>query len=92
MAERDEKVKTLSMKVKEENEKADLKLNIQNTKIMASCPTTSWQIDGVKVKKVAYFIFWSLKSLQTVTVAMKLKDICSLKGKLDKPKEKVKVK
>ena len=57
MAEREEKVKTLSMKVKEENEKADLKLNIQKTKIMASCPTTSWQIDGETMETVTDFIF-----------------------------------
>ena len=61
-----------------------MKLNSKKKKkkAMASGLITSWQIDGVKVKKVAYFIFWSLKSLQTVTVAMKLKDICSLEGNL----------
>ena len=82
MAESKEELKSLLMKVKVESEKAGLKLNIQKMKIMASILITSWQIDGVKVKKVAYFIFWSLKSLQTVTVAMKLKDICSLEEKL----------
>ena len=82
MAESEEELKSLLMKVKEASEKVGLKLNIQKTKIMASSPITLWQIDGVKVKKVAYFIFWSLKSLQTVTVAMKLKDICSLEGNL----------
>ena len=67
------------MKVKEESEKVGLKLNIQKTKIMASGPITSWQIDG---KTVADFFFWAPKSLQMVTVAMKLKDSYSLEGKL----------
>ena len=67
------------MKVKEESEKVDLKLNIQKTKIMASGPITSWQIDG---ETVTDFIFWALKSLQMVTAAMKLKDTYSLEGKL----------
>ena len=67
------------MKVKEESEKVGLKLNIQKTKIMASGPITSWQIDG---ETVADFIFWDPKSLQMVTAAMKLKDIYSLEGKL----------
>ena len=80
MAESEEKLKSLLMKVREENEKVGLKLNIQKTKILTSSPITSWQIDGVQVEKVACFIFWSLKSLQTV--AMKLKDICSLEGNL----------
>ena len=70
------------MKVKEESEKVDLKLNIQKTKIMAYDPITSWQIDGETVETVADFIFWPPKSLQMVTVAMKLKDIYSLEGKL----------
>ena len=70
------------MKVTEETEKAGLKLNSQKTKIMASGPITSWQIDGETVETVADFIFWAPKSLQTVTTAMKLKDACSLEGKL----------
>ena len=65
-----------------ESEKVGLKLNIQKTKIMASGPITSWQIDGETVKTVADFIFWALKSLQMVTAAMKLKDSCSLEKKL----------
>ena len=69
-------------KVQEENEKGGLKLNIQKTKIMASGPITSWQIDGEIVETVSDFIFWAPKSLQMVTVAMKLKDAYSLEGKL----------
>ena len=71
------------MKVKEESEKAGLKLNIQKTKIMASGPITSWQIDGETMETVADFVFfWAPKSLQMVIVAMKLKDTCSLEKKL----------
>ena len=70
------------MKVKEENEKAGLKFNIQKTKIMASSPVTSWQIDGETVETVADFYFWAPKSLQMVIAAMKLKDTYSLEGKL----------
>ena len=70
------------MKVKVESEKVGLKLNIQKTKIMASSPITSWEIDGETVETVSDFIFWAPKSLQTVTEAMKLKDIYSLEGKL----------
>ena len=70
------------MKVKEESEKVGLKLNIQKTKIRASGPITSWQIDGEKVETVTDFIFWAPKSLQMVTAAMKLKDTYSLEGKL----------
>ena len=70
------------MKVKEESEKVGLKLNIQQTKIMASGPITSWQIDGETVETVADFIFWAPKSLQMVNAAMKLKDTYSLEGKL----------
>ena len=70
------------MKVKEESGKVGLKLNIQKTKIMASGPITSWQIDGETVETVADFSFWAPKSLQMVTVAMKLKDAYSLEGKL----------
>ena len=82
LAESEEELKSLLMKVKEESEKVDLKLNIQKTKPMASGPVTSWQIDGETVETVADFIFWAPKSLQMVTAAMKLKDVCSLKGKL----------
>ena len=73
---------SLLMKEKEESEKVGLKLNIQKTKIMASCPITSWQIDGETVETVADFILWAPKSLQMVTAAMKLKDAYSLEGKL----------
>ena len=70
------------MKVKEESEKVSLKFNIQKTKIMASGPTTSWQIEGEKMETVIDFIFLGSKILQMVTVAMKLKDACSLEEKL----------
>ena len=70
------------MKMKEEREKVGLKLNIQKTKIMASIPITSWQIDGETVETVSDFIFGGFKSLQMVTAAMKLKDAYSLEGKL----------
>ena len=70
------------MKVKEESEKVGLKPNIQKTKIMASGPITSWQINGETVETVSDFIFWAPKSLQMVTAAMKLKDAYSLEGKL----------
>ena len=70
------------MKVKEESENVGLKLNIQKTKIMASSPITSWQIDGETVETVADLIFLVPKSLQMVTAAMKLKDVCSLEEKL----------
>ena len=82
MAESEEKLKSLLMKVKEEREKVGLKLNIKKTKIMASGPFISWQIDGETVETVADFIFWAPKSLQMVIAAMKLKDACSLEGKL----------
>jgi len=82
MAESEEELKSLLMKVKEESEKVGLKLNIQKTKIMASGPITSWEIDGETVETVSYFIFWAPKSLQMVTTAMKLKDAYSLEGKL----------
>ena len=72
MAESKEELKSLVMKVKEESEKVGLRLNIQKTKIMASSPTTSWQIDGETVDIVADFLFWAPKSLQMVTAAMKL--------------------
>ena len=70
------------MKVKEESEKVGLKLNIQKTKIMASCPITSWEIDGETVETVSDFIFLGSKSLQMVIAAVKLKDAYSLEGKL----------
>ena len=79
MAESKEELKRLLMKVKEENEKAGLKLNIQKTKIMATGPITSWQIDGETMKTVTDFIFLGSKIM---TAAMKLKDTCSLGGKL----------
>ena len=78
MAESKEELKSLLMKVKVESEKAGLKLNIQKTKIMASSPITSWQIDGETVETVSDFIFGAPKSLQMVTAAMKLKDAYSL--------------
>ena len=77
-----EELKNLLMKVKEKSEKVGLKLNIQKTKIMASGPITSWQIDGETVETVSDFNFLGSKSLQMVTAAMKLKDAYSLEGKL----------
>ena len=82
MAESEEELKSLLMKVKEESEKAGLKLNIQKTKIMASGPIASWQIDGETMETVRDFILGVPKSLQMVTAAMKLKDACSLEEKL----------
>ena len=82
MAESEEEPKCLLMKVKEESEKVGLKLNIQKTKIMASGPITSWEIDGATVETVSDFILGSPKSLQMVIAAMKLKDAYSLEGKL----------
>ena len=82
MAESKEELKSLLMKVKEKSKKVGLKLNIQKTRIMASGPITSWQIDGETVETVADFIFEAPKSLQMVTAAMKLKDTYSLEGKL----------
>ena len=82
MAESEEELKNLLMKVKEESEKVGLKLNIQKTKTMASGPITSSQIDGETVETVSDFIFWAPKSLQMVIAAMKLKDAYSLEGKL----------
>ena len=81
MAESEEELRSLLMKVKE-SEEAGLKLNIQKTKIMASGPITSWQIDGETVETVSDFIFGAPKSLQMVIVALKLKDAYSLEGKL----------
>ena len=82
MAENEEKLKCLFMKVKEKSEKVGLKLNIQKTKIMASGPITSWQIDGEAMQTMRDFIFWAPKSLQMLTVAVKFKDACSLEEKL----------
>ena len=82
MAESEEKLKILLMKVKEERENVGLKLNIQQTKIMASGPIISWQTDGETVKTVTDFILGAPKSLQMVIAAMKLKDAHSLEGKL----------
>ena len=82
MAESEEELKSLFMKVKEESEKVGLKLNIQKTKIMASGPITSWQIDGETVETWLTLFFWAPKSLQMVIAAMKLKDSYALEGKL----------
>ena len=82
MAESEEELKSLLVKVKEESEKVGVKLKVQKTKIMASGPITSWQINGKTVETVSDFIFWAPKSLQMVTAAMKLKDPYSLEGKL----------
>ena len=79
---KNEELKSILMKVKEESEKVGLKLNIKKTKIMASGPITSWQIDGETMETVTDFIFGALKSLQMVTAAMKLKDTCCLEEKL----------
>ena len=82
MAESEELLKSLLLKVKVESEKVGLKLKIQKMKIMASGPITSWQIDGETVETVSDFIFWAPKSQQMVTAAMKLTDAYSLEGKL----------
>ena len=82
MEECEEELKSLLMKVKEDSEKVGLKLTIQKTKIMASGPITSWEIDGETIETVSDFIFWAPKSLQMVTAAMKRKDAYSLEGKL----------
>ena len=82
MAESEEELKSLLMKVKEESEKTGLKPNIQKTKIMASSPITSWQIDGETMEIVRDFIFGGSKIMQMVTAAMKLKDACYLEEKL----------
>ena len=86
MAESEEELKSLLMKVKEESEKVGLKLNIQKTKIMAFGPITSWEIDGETMEAVSDFIFWAPKSLQMVTAVMKLRDAYSLEGKLCPPR------
>ena len=82
MAEREEELKSVLMKVKEESEKFGLKLNIQKTKIMGSGPITSWEIDGETVETVSDYFWGAPKSLQMVIAAMKLKDAYSLEGKL----------
>ena len=82
MAESEEELKSLLMKVKEESQKVGLKLKIQKTNIMASSPITSWQIDGETMETVQTLFSWAPKSLQMVTAAMKLKDACSLEEKL----------
>ena len=82
MTESEEELKSLLMKAEEESEKVGLKLNIQKTKIMASSPIASWEIDGQTVETVSDFIFWAPKSLQMETAAMKLKDAYSLEEKL----------
>ena len=82
MAESQEELKSVLMKVKEESEKVGLKLTIQKTKIMASSPITSWRIDGETMEQWETLLFWAPKSLQMVTAAMKLKDSCSLEEKL----------
>ena len=82
MAESEEELKNLLMKVKEESEKVGLKLNIQKTKIMASGPLTSWEMMGKQWKWCQTLFFWAPKSLQMVIAAMKLKGACSLEGKL----------
>ena len=86
MSEREEELKSLLMKVKEESGKVGLKLNIQKTKIMASGPITSWEIDGETVETVSDFIFWAPKSLQMVIATMNLKDAYSLEESYDQPR------
>ena len=89
MVESEEELKSLLMNMKEESEKAVLKLNIQKTKIITSSLITSWQIDGQSVDTVSLFS-WAPKQLQMVTVAMKLKDACSLEESYDQPREHIK--
>ena len=90
MAESEEELKSLLKKMKEDTEKVGLKLNIQKPKIIASGPITSWQTDGEKLKQWQMLYSWAPKSLWTVTVAMKLKDSCSLEGNSDKPRQLIK--
>ena len=91
MAEREEELKSLLMKVKEESEKVGLKLNMQKPKIMASSPITSWQIDGEKMETMSHFILGdSKKSLQMVTADMKLKDFAPWKKSYDQPRQHIK--
>ena len=86
MAESEEELNSLLMKVKEESEKVGLKMNIQKTKIIASSPVTSWQVDGETVETVSDFIFGAPKSLQIVTAAMKLKMLTPWKESYDQPR------
>ena len=90
MAESEEELKSLLMKVKEKSEKLGLKLNIQKMKIMASGPITSWEIEGETVETVATLFFWAPKSLQMVIAAMKLKDVYSWKESYDQPRQHIK--
>ena len=90
MAESEEELRSLLMRVKEESEKAGWKLNIKKTKIMASGPITSWQIEGGKWKLWRILFAWAPKSLQTVIAAMKLRDACSLEESYDKPRQHTK--
>ena len=90
MAESEEELNSLLMKIKEESEKVGLKLNIQKTKIMVSGPITSWEIDGEAVETVTDFILGAPKSLQMVTAAMKLKDTAPLKKSCDQPRQHIK--
>ena len=90
MAESEEELKSLLIKVKEESEKIGLKFNIQKTKIMASGPITSWQIDGETVETVTDLLSWAPKSLKIVIAAMKLKDACSLEENYDQPIQHIK--
>ena len=90
MAESEEELKSLLMKVKEESEKVGLKHNIQKTKIIASGPITSWHIDGEIMETVTGFIFWATKSLWMVTAAMKLKDASPWKESYDQPRQHIK--
>ena len=89
MAESEEELKSLLMKVKVESEKVALKLNIQKTKIMASGPITSWELDGKQWKQCQTLFFWAPKSVQMVTAAMKLKDACSLEENYDQPRQNI---
>ena len=90
MAESEEELKSLLMKVKEESENVGFKLNIQKTKNLASGPFTSWQKDEETMETVRDFIFWAPKSLQIVTAAMELKDTCSLEESYDQPRQHIK--
>ena len=90
MAESKEKLKIFLVKVKEESEKADLKSSILKTEIMASCPSTSWQVDGETMERWLTLFLGPLKSLQIVTAAMKLKGACSLKENYDQPRQHIK--
>ena len=90
MAESEEELKSLLMKVKEESEKVDLKLNIQKTKVMASGPITSWEIDGETMETVRDLLSWAPKTLQIVTAARKLKDVAPSKKSYDQHRQHIK--